>query len=184
MERRLHRTLYFIQIPLLLLIAGCGGRKDSSPILLPQEEGKTGITIQEAHFLQSDARGRKILEIWATSSEGEEEKLTLKGVRSILYEGGKPFAELSAPSAIYQPNKGLLFLNKGAKLNNLDRKSETICDFLEVLFKERKIKGRGISLKWGDVTLEGKEFQADWGLKKGMLKNDAVVKINMKRRTR
>lgn len=142
------------------------------------------VAIQNVYFVQSDGKGRKLLEIWADSSEGEEEKLALKGVKCKLYERGSPFAELSAPCAIYQPKKGLLFFDKGAELRDFAKGRQIACNSMTVLFKERKIEGREVSLKWRDITLEGKEFIADWGLKKGMLKDKAMVKINMKRRTR
>jgi len=184
MERRLYSVIYIIQISLLLLVAGCGGEKEASPTLPPHQEAeeKMGISIGEAHFIQSDAQGRKLLEVWAKSSEGREEELTLKGVKCILYEKEKPLAELSAPSAIYQPGKGRLLLDKGANLRNLLKSNDIICDSLELLFREKKIRGEGISLKWGDVILEGKELLADWDLKKGILRDNAVVKINQKRR--
>lgn len=184
MEGRFHRALYIIQISFLLLVAGCGGKKEVSSISFPKEEEKTAILVQKAHFIQTDTQGRKILEIWADSSEGEEEKLNLKGVKGILFENNKPYAELFAPSATYKPNEGLLSLDKGAQLKDLKRGSEIVCNSLKVITKEKKIAGKDISLKWGDITMKGKEFQADWGLRKGMLKKEAFVKIDTRRRTR
>ncbi len=184
MEGRFHSALYIIQISLLLLVGGCGSKKEASPTLPEREEEKVGVAIQEAHLVQSDAQGRKILEIWANSSEGEEKRLFLKGIGCLLYEKGEPFAELSAPSAIYQPEEGVLFFNKGANLKDLGRERNIICDSLQLLFKEKRIRGKGIHIKWGDMILEGKELLADWGLNKGMLKRDAIVKINLKRRTK
>ena len=182
MERRIQGALYLVQISLLLIIAGCGGKREAQPPPQPQKEEKLTVSLEKAHFLETDSQGRKLLEIWANASKGEEERIMLQGVKSTLYEKGKPFAELTAPSAIYEPKKGFLILDKGGNLKEIKRKSDISCDYIEVSFKEKKIKGRDVSLKWGELSIEGREFTADWGLKRGMLNNGAVVKIELKRR--
>lgn len=182
MEGWFHSALYIVQISFLLLVAGCGGKRGSFPTSPPKEREEISIAVEKAHFFQTDNRGRKLGEIWADSSQGEEGQLTLKGIKCLLYQKGEPFAELSAPFAIYKPKGGMLLLNKGASLRDLASGREMICNSLEVLFVNRKIKGAGVRLKWGEVELEGKELAADWGLKKGMLRNGAVVKIKLKRR--
>jgi len=182
LERRIQGALYIVQISLLLIIAGCGGKREAQPPPQPRKEGKLTVSLEKAHFLETDSQGRKLLEIWADASKGEEEMIVLQGVKSTLYERGQPFAELIASSAIYEPRKGFLILDKGGNLKEIKRKSDLSCDYLEVSFKEKRIKGKNVSLKWGELAIAGKEFTADWGLKRGMLNDGAVVKIELKRR--
>ncbi|MGC9004738.1 MAG: hypothetical protein ACP5KZ_08570 [bacterium] len=182
MERRLHSALYLIQISLLLLVAGCGGKREVQPTIEKKPREKVEIALSGVHFLQNDAKGRKLMEIWASSSKGEEDRIELSGVKTILYEKGEPFAELLASSAVYEPKSGFLILDKGGNLRGIKRASDITCGYLEVFFKGKRVKGRNVTLKWGKVSLQGREFSADWGLKRGMLKNGAIVKIEFKRR--
>lgn len=181
MERWFHSAIYIVQISLLLIIAGCGGKKVQAPISTqPTEKEKIGVMLKEAHYIQTNSKGEKILEIWAGSSEGEEDYLRLEKVRCILYENNEKFAELVASFAIYQPQQGILLLDKGADLQDLRKGQKLNFDSLEVLFKKKKIIGKGVRIKWGKILLAGKELRADWGLKKGILRGKTEIIIKGK----
>lgn len=179
MEGWLHRLIYLVQIPLLLL-ASCAKKEVASPPPPPSEE-KPRVFLKEAHFLHADKEGHPAIEIWANEAEGEENSISLKGVRCHLFKNGKVVGVINAPSALYAPKDNLLSFQEDSLIEYPRGVNSLRCSSLKVNFKEKRIEGQAPELKWGEVKVEGEEVELNWSLKKGIFKK-ATVKIERVKR--
>lgn len=154
-------------------LAGCAGKGKPPPAVARKQvrkEEKTALKAEfrKAHISWADAKGRPVMEARfkeaVASTDGEDARLELLGVKAVLYQDGKHASSLSAERIVADSRTKQIRASGNVEITSADGSSAQ-CERAVWKSSEDKLVGSGgVKLTKGNITITAERFEADTSL--------------------
>lgn len=151
-------------------LAGCAGKGKPPSAKKPAAQEKTDLKAEfrKARISWADAKGRPVMEARfkeaVASTDGENARVELLGVKAVLYQDGKHASSLSAERIVADSRTKQIRASGNVEITSADG-SIAQCERAVWKSGENKLLGSGgVRLTKGNITITAERFEADTGL--------------------